>query len=199
MVRLEGAPMSEHFAIELARDADLPRITALANRAAETGIANFATAPEPETQWMTHWELTRATHPWLVARSGEQVIGFAKASPHHARGAYRWTAELTVYIDEDWHGRGVGTALYAVLIPLLRDQGYVTLVAAITAGQAASERLHARAGFVRCGTLHAVGWKLGGWHDVGFWELPLRPAGAPPVPIRPVLDVWAARPVSAAG
>ncbi len=179
--------------IELAGAGDLNRIAALANRAAETGTANFATEPEPTARWRRDWSATAATHPWLVARSGGSVAGFAKASPHRARGAYRWTAEMSVYIDEAWQGRGIGTALYRVLIPLLRAQGYVTLLAGITGGHAASERLHERAGFARCGTFHRAGWKMGAWHDVGYWELQLQPAGAAPAPIRPVGETWTAR------
>ncbi len=182
--------------IELATAGDLPRIVELANRAAETGTANFATAPEPLADWRAAWQATHATHPWLVARVGGGVIGFAKASPHRSRGAYLWTAELSIYIDDAWHGRGVGGALYEVLIPMLRAQGYVTLLAGITAGHGASERLHQRAGFVRCGTFHRAGWKFDRWHDVGYWELHLQPVPTPPAAIqppgaiRPVADVW---------
>jgi phosphinothricin acetyltransferase len=202
------ASENDGIIIEQARASDLARIAALANRAAEVGSANFATEPEPVGEWQQAWERTAATHPWLVARArirpasssmppswaapnrtGE-VVGFAKASPHRARGAYRWTAELSIYIDERWQGRGIGTALYRVLIPLLRAQGYVTLLAGITAGHTASEHLHAAAGFIRCGTFHRAGWKLATWHDVGYWELDLQPAGAAPGAIRGVQEIW---------
>jgi phosphinothricin acetyltransferase len=178
--------------IELAAADDLSRIAALANRAAETGAANFATEPEPPDRWRRDWHDAGASHPWLVARAGT-VVGFAKASPHRSRGAYRWTAEMSVYIDEAWQGRGIGTSLYRVLVPLLREQGYMTLLAGITSGHEASERLHERFGFVRCGTFHRAGWKLGAWHDVGYWELQLHPAGGEPAPVRPVREVWTAR------
>ncbi len=175
--------------IRLAELADLPRIVELSNRAAAETTANFATSPEPVEQWSVAWRETSAMHPWLVACADADVIGFAKSSPHRSRGAYAWTAEVTVYIDPAHHGGGVGTALYARLIPLLRDQGYVTLLAGITAGHTASERLHARAGFVRCGTFHRAGWKFGAWHDVGYWELHLQPPDHVPAPPRPVAEV----------
>jgi phosphinothricin acetyltransferase len=187
--------MTDVITIELALAGDIARIAELANRAAESGSANFATEPEPVDDWQHAWESTRATHPWLVARSAGQVLGFAKASPHRARGAYQWTAEMTVYIDEVWHGRRIGSSLYAVLIPLLDAQGYALLLAGITAGHLASERLHATAGFTRCGTFHRAGWKLGAWHDVGYWELVLQPNDGAPAPIRGVDETWAARAV----
>src|SRR5262245_10934172 len=95
-------------AITLATADDLPRIVELSNRAAESGTANFATTPEPLSDWQQAWDATRIHYPWLVARVDGSVVGFAKASPHRSRGAYRWTAEMSVYIDDAWHGRRVG-------------------------------------------------------------------------------------------
>lgn len=182
--------MSDAPTIRLAAREDLAAIVAISNLAAERTPANFATEPEPERQWLVTWEATRAHHPWLVAVERERVIGFAKSGPHRARGAYAWTAEVSVYIDPPAHGRGVGAALYARLIPLLRAQGYMTLLAGIATPNPASERLHERVGFVRCGTYHRAGWKLGAWHDVGYWELHLRDGDDAPAAVRPVADVW---------
>jgi phosphinothricin acetyltransferase len=69
-------------------------------------------------------------------------------------------------------------------------QGFVTLLAGIVDGHGPSERLHACFGFVRCGTFHRVGWKQGGWRDVGYWERQLQPTDWPPRPLRPVDGVW---------
>ncbi|MBI2896756.1 MAG: N-acetyltransferase [Deltaproteobacteria bacterium] len=177
------------FTIELAVKGDVPRILELSNLAAEQGAANFATSPEPLEEWELAWEETRRLHPWLVARSGA-VIGFARSSPHRSRGAYAWSAEMAVYIDPEHRGHGVGTALYGALIPLLRAQGYMTLLAGITDGHTASERLHARMGFVRCGTFHRIGYKLDRWLHVGYWEMHLQPPDHVPGRLRPVEEVW---------
>src|SRR4051812_8469974 len=98
--------------------ADVPAMLRLANWAAEHTPANFATAPEPLEDWARTFADTREQYPWLVAVHLDEVQGFAKASPHRSRGAYRWMAEVTVYVDVRAHGRGVGTALYAAMIPL---------------------------------------------------------------------------------
>ncbi|HKE18738.1 MAG TPA: GNAT family N-acetyltransferase [Kofleriaceae bacterium] len=195
--RADGRTMTrDAIDIELACADDVADMVALANRAAETGTANFATEPEPVASWQREWANTRELYPWLVARAGGRVAGFAKIAPHRSRGAYRWTAEMSVYVDEAWHGRGIGSALYRILIPLARAQGYVTLLAGITAGHTASERLHQRAGFVRCGTYHRAGWKFGAWHDVGYWELHLSPPDRAPDPIRRVDEMWTARAIA---
>jgi L-amino acid N-acyltransferase YncA len=176
--------------IELAKESDVPRVLELSNWAAEKTAANFATKPESLDHWLETWKRTSRFHPWFVARSGDgTILGFAKSSPHRSREAYDWSAEVSVYIDSEFHGRGFGTALYGALIPQLKAQGYVTLLAGITGGHEPSERLHAKTGFVRCGTFHRIGWKFDRWHDVGYWELHLHPAGEPPSPIRVVIEV----------
>jgi len=177
--------------IERATPADVPAIVALSNWATSTP-ANFATSPEPLDPWSAQYAATEAAYPWLVAREvGEpgRVLGFAKAAPHRARGGYAWTAEVSVYVHHERHGQGIGRALYDRLIPTLRAQGYMLLLAGITPPNPPSERLHEAVGFVRCGTYHRAGWKLGRWYDVGYWELQLQGDG-PPGKIRPVADVW---------
>ena len=175
--------------IVLATERDVPKILELSNWAAEKTPANFATEPEPLATWLASWEQTNERYPWLVAKRQDDVLGFAKASPHRARGAYAWTAEVSVYVRGDVHGQRFGTVLYRHLIPLLRAQGYVTLLAGITSPHPPSERLHAAFGFTRCGTFHRSGWKFGQWYDVGYWELHLRGDDAPRA-IRPVGEVW---------
>jgi L-amino acid N-acyltransferase YncA len=176
--------------IALARREDVAPSLAFANWAAENTSANFALEPESLESWQTEFDLRHEMYPWLVARFGESVVGFAKASPHRARGAYQFTADVTVYIDPAHHRRGLASALYRVLLPLLRTQGYVTLLAGITTPHEASERLHAVSGFRRCGAFRRAGWKFGKWHDVSYWELHLQPEGATPTAVRSVSDAW---------
>jgi phosphinothricin acetyltransferase len=178
--------------VSLAERADLPAIVDISNWAAAHTTANFATEPESAQSWLATWEQTAAQHPWLVVREAGQVIGFARSGPHRARGAYAWSADVSVYVHPDHHRRGVGSALYRVFLPTLRAQGYVTAIAGITSPNPGSERLHASFGFERCATFARIGWKFDAWHDVGYWSLALRPLAddTPPRRIRPVAAVW---------
>jgi putative acetyltransferase len=178
------------ISVDLAAEGDVPAMLALSNWAASATPANFATAPESLIEWLDSWRKTSPAYPWLVARRGSEVAGFVKASPHRARGAYQWTTEVTVYVDPERHRSGIGKRLYRHLVPVLRRQGYVTLLAGITPPNAPSERLHAALGFQPCGTYHRAGWKFGKWHDVGYWELHLWPEYVSPSAIRPVAVVW---------
>ena len=130
---------------------------------------------------------TTATHPWLVMEIAGKVVGYAYASQHRPRAAYRWTAEVTVYIDAHHHRRGVGRRLYAELLGRLRRQGFRLAVAGITLPNDASVGLHRAMGFEPVGVYERIGWKAGAWHDVGWWQLDLRPGttAAPREPLPP--------------
>lgn len=122
-----------------------------------------------------------AAHAWVVADSDGATVGYAYGSQHRARAAYRWAADVAIYVDARHHGAGVGRALYARLFELLREDGVWTLCAGITQPNPASNALHEAMGFVPVGTYVRIGWKAGAWHDVRWCQLDLRPGdeGAP--------------------
>lgn len=128
-----------------------------------------------------------ATHPWLVAELDGEVAGYAYACPFQERPAYRWTATVSVYVDERHRRAGVGRALYGELFERLRAQRFRMACAGITLPNAASVALHEGLGFVAVGVNREVGWKDGAWRDVGWWQLELAPApeGPPPEPLPP--------------
>ncbi len=123
---------------------------------------------------------TQVTHPWLVAASGGGVAGFAYGSRHRERAAYRWSADVSVYVDADSHRAGVGRALYAELLDRLRAQGFHLACAGVTLPNEASVALHESFGFEPVGVYRRVGWKAGAWRDVGWWQLQLMPPSEEP-------------------
>lgn len=124
-------------------------------------------------------------HLWLVAEIGGRVVGFAYGDRFRSRSAYRWAAEVSVYIDRDHHGRGIGRALYVELIAALDDAGFCTLCAGITQPNPASIRLHESLGFTNVGTYTRIGFKRGSWHDVLWLKLDLvEGQGSVPGPLR---------------
>jgi phosphinothricin acetyltransferase len=111
-----------------------------------------------------------AAHAWLVAEEDARVIGYAYAGPFQARPAYARTCEVTVYVDRDRTGRGVGRVLYAELLARLQERGFRVAVAIIALPNAASEALHRASGFELVGVLRGVGFKHGAWHDVAYLQ-----------------------------
>lgn len=126
-------------------------------------------------------------HPWLVAERDGEPAGFAYASPHRSRAAYRWAADVAVYVVARHQRRGVGRELYRGLLELLRRQGLRTACAGITLPNDPSVALHEALGFVPVGVYRNIGWKAGAWRDVGWWQLELsRPGrGTPAEPVAP--------------
>lgn len=126
--------------------------------------------------------------PWLVAEDDNgRVIGYAYAGRHRDRAGYRWSVELTAYVDPEWRGQGVGRALYAELLPILRRQRFVNAYAGIGLPNDASVGLHKSIGMSLIGIYEKVGWKLGEWVDVAWYGMrlaePVDDGLPPPEPI----------------
>ena len=119
--------------------------------------------------------------PWLVGTENNRVAGYVYASPHRDRAAYQWSCECSVYVADDYKGRGVGRHLYDALFALLKMQGMLNVYAGITLPNDASVRLHEKMGFSWLATYEEVGYK-NGWQNVGWWRLRLAPAIPDPPP-----------------
>ena len=130
-----------------------------------------------------------ARFPWLAFEDDGVAMGYAYAGTHRARPAYQWSAEVSAYVHEDARRRGVARALYTSLFAMLRQLGYCNAYAGITLPNAASVGLHESLGFRAVGVFHDVGYKLGRWHDVGWWERPLGERVAHPDPPRMIGDL----------
>jgi len=146
----------------------------------ESSAVSFEEVAPDATEMATRIAATLATHSWLVAERGGGVAGFAYSSRHRERAAYRWAADVSVYVDSDSRRAGVGRAHYTELLSRLRTQGFQTACAGITLPNAASLALHESFGFEPVGVYRRIGWKAGAWRDVGWWQLELAPPATEP-------------------
>lgn len=126
--------------------------------------------------------------PWLVCAEGPEVRGYAYADRFRTRAAYQWSAEVTVYVSADWRRRGVGQALYTSLLEAMRLLGYRSAFAGIALPNPPSVALHEALGFRPAGVFRAAGFKLGRWHDVGWWQLEVQPLERPEAAPRTVRE-----------
>jgi phosphinothricin acetyltransferase len=126
-----------------------------------------------------------ATHPWLVFEADGRVVGYTYATKLRPRAAYRWTAEVTIFLASSHRHAGIGRRLYRELMERLRRQGFHVACAGIALPNDASVGLHRAMGFEPVGVYKRVGWKAGAWRDVGWWQLELQPATEiqPPEPL----------------
>jgi phosphinothricin acetyltransferase len=171
--------------IRLAASADAPQIAAIYRPFCEDSHISFETEAPDEVEMASRIERINHRFSWLVDEIGGAVAGFAYASPHRERAAYRWAVEVTVYVHERFRGRGVGRGLYSELFERLRWQGLFRAYAGIALPNPASQAFHESMGFTLVGIYRKIGYKLGAWWDVGWWQLALQPEKDPPPEPRP--------------
>jgi L-amino acid N-acyltransferase YncA len=172
--------------IRLATPADAPQIAAIYRPFCDESHISFESAAPDAAEMAARIERINRRHPWLVEETGGSVAGYAYASPHRERAAYRWVVEVTVYLHQRHRRQGVGRALYGELFDRLRRQGLFKAYAGIGLPNPASQAFHESMGFTPVGIYRKIGYKLGAWWDVGWWELALQPEIASPAePIPP--------------
>ncbi len=162
-------------AIRLATPHDAAAILAIYAPIVLHTAISFEMVPPALTDMQQRITDTLTTWPWLVCERAGEILGYAYASRHRARAAYQWSVDTSVYVHAGVHRAGVGRALYTSLVALLRLQHFFNAYAGITLPNPASAALHESVGFQALGVYHAVGYKLGAWHDVGWWQLALQP------------------------
>jgi L-amino acid N-acyltransferase YncA len=149
---------------------DAPSIQSIYAPIVSDTTISFEEVPPSTEEIAARIEKTLQSFPYLVAETSGQVIGFAYAGQHRARPAYRWSAEVTVYVAERARGHGVGRALYGALLPTLSEAGFHAAFAGIALPNAASTALHKSMGFDFVGVFREIGYKFGRWHDVAWWQ-----------------------------
>ena len=145
----------------------------------DTAISFETTAPGRQEMARRVVE-TLQSYPWLVCERDGRIAGYAYATRHRVRAAYQWSVDTSVYIDEADRRSGVGRGLYLSLFAILAAQGYFNAFAGIALPNPGSVALHEAMGFEKLGVYHNVGFKLGEWRDVGWWQLMLRSHEAVP-------------------
>jgi phosphinothricin acetyltransferase len=199
--RSEPPPASGALpAIRFASADDAAGVAAIYAPNISGSVISFEALPPTTEQMRERITATLAQTPWLVCERDGQLLGYAYASPHAERAAYLWSLNVSVYVAPGCRRQGVGRALYASLFALLQLAGYYAAHAGVTLPNPASVGLHESVGFVPVGVFRGVGFKLGAWQDVGWWQLELQSrVGVPAPPIAlPVLRSEAAAAVAAA-
>src|SRR6476660_3987876 len=146
----------------------------------------FETEPPGADEMARRIAKAQARHAFLVLEEDGEVGGYAYAGPFKERAAYRWSCEVSVYLEPTRQGRGAGRLLYAVLLERLTARGYRMAAAGMTQPNEASGRLHAAMGFEPVGTYRGIGWKFGFPRDVTWVQRalgdPVAPGQDPPEP-----------------
>lgn len=157
--------------IRAASATDADAIAGIYNHYIRDTVITFEEVEVDGAQMAARMEkIAAAGLPWLVAEDDGRLLGYAYAAPWHARSAYRFAVEITVYLAPDAGGRGLGSALYLQLFDALKTAGIHTAIGCIALPNPASVALHEKFGMTKIGHFAEVGFKFDRWLDVGYWQ-----------------------------
>ena len=157
--------------IRNAEQKDVEQILAIYSPFISDSAVTFETSIPSLEEFRKRIAKVQESMPWIVALENNKVVGYAYAGNHRQRECYQWTKELSVYLSPEAKGKGIARKLYDQLIAELKTLGINNVLAGITMTQKESIQFHEKYGFNKVGVYHSVGFKLGKWQDVGWWEL----------------------------
>ncbi|MEE4331217.1 MAG: N-acetyltransferase family protein [Wenzhouxiangella sp.] len=150
---------------------DSEAIASIYNRYVLESTATFELTPVDTATVAERMASSPSGLCWQVVEgSAGRVVGYASVAPWKPRGGYARTVETSVFVDIASHGSGFGKAVYGQLLDAVWAHGYHAALAGIALPNAASVALHERLGFRPAGVLREVGFKLGRWIDIGYWQ-----------------------------
>lgn len=166
--------MDATLRIRPATDADAGALLAIYRPFVEASIVSFETVTPTDDEFAGRIRKALAGWQWIVAEKDGQCVGYAYASSHRERAAYRWSVEVSAYVDPNHHRQGIGRLLYTNLFSELSRKGFCNAYAGVTLPNDASVALHRSVGFEPVGVFRNVGRKFGKWHDVAWFHRELR-------------------------
>lgn len=162
---------SNDLTIRFATSRDAEAIASIYNHYVENTVVTFEEEPVSHAEIAHRIDrVSSASLPWLVAERDVHILGYSYAAPWKQRAAYRFSAEVTVYIAPDQVGLGLGSRLYGELFTMLKARGIHAAIGGIALPNAASVALHEKFGMYKVAHFTEVGFKFQQWIDVGYWQ-----------------------------
>jgi len=156
--------------IRQARPTDAALLLEIYRPVVENTVASFELIPPTKDEFAFRIASSIESHEWLVTEDAGLLTGYAYATPHRAREAYKYSVETSVYIHTDYRGKGLGKKLYKSLFRSLKTRDFHYAYAGITLPNVASIAMHKSFGFEPIGTFREIGFKRSEWHDVSWWQ-----------------------------
>jgi L-amino acid N-acyltransferase YncA len=156
--------------IRHARIDDLPSILSIYNDAILNTTATFDLEAQTLAEREIWFRQFGDRYPLLIAESDGHVAGYCGLTSFRSKPAYARTAEISIYIDREFRGQRIGTALLDRMLPMAAELGFHVIIAGITGGNVSSVRLHEKFGFEFIGAFREVGYKFDAWQDVWFYQ-----------------------------
>jgi len=150
--------------------ADAPRCAEIYAPFVKDSWVSFELAVPDDAEMASRIAKALHSHDWLIAEADGRVIGYAYGSDHRSRAAYQTSCDVAAYIDRDHKRLGIGRSLYEALLLRLKARKMHAAFAGIALPNEASIALHQAMGFDLVGTYKEVGWKMGCWRDVAWFQ-----------------------------
>lgn len=147
---------------------DWSRVSAIYQQGIESGISTFNTSVQDFEAWDTsHIKVCR-----YVFEDNGNVVGWIAASPYSGRCAYKGCAEMSVYIDNAYQHKGIGTQLVKHFLTEIEKAGYWSVYSAIISINKPSILLHKKCGFREIGYRERVAKdRFGNWQNTTLMEI----------------------------
>lgn len=156
-----------NFSIEPMQPGDFPRLMEIYQQALDSKNVTFQTRVP---NW-NEWDKNHLKTPRLVCQESGNALGWCALSPVSNRECYEGVAEVSIYIDSNAQGTGIGTQLMHRLIEKAKTQGIWTLQSSLFPENTASVKLHEKTGFRLIGYRERIGRLEGIWRDSWLYEL----------------------------
>ena len=163
--------MSNNYIIRLATIADAAGMLAVYKPYVETTSVTFEYEVPSLEEYTGRVHAVIPGYPWLVCECEGKIIGYVYGHKHRDRTAYQWSPESTIYLAQEFHGKGIARVLYEAVFAILRLQGFINVYAGVLSTNAGSNKLHRATGFKEIGLFKDIGYKLGEWHSNIWYEL----------------------------
>jgi phosphinothricin acetyltransferase len=156
--------------IRPATEADQSAMLEIYNEAVLNSNATFDTEPRSHQEQLAWFRMHKENHPVLIAEEDGQLIGWASLSPYSERCAYDTTVEVSVYIDKDFRGKGMGGKLLKIITLEGEKCGNHAIISRITQGNDVSIHIHEKLGYRHVGVMEEVGFKFGKFQNVHIMQ-----------------------------
>lgn len=165
--------MSKQISIRLIRETDAATALVVYRPYVLNSVITFDYEVPSAEEFSEKIRTITAEYPWLVCEYEGKIAGYAYGSRHRSKAAYEWSPESTIYVAEEFHGTGIARVLYKTVFEILLLQRFVNVFAGVTLPNPASENFHRSLGFTEIGVFKNIGYKLGKWNDVRWFQLQL--------------------------
>lgn len=149
---------------------DLPSILSIENQEIVNGVALFDVDTKTIDEKVMWFEQFKERNTLIVVDVDGEIAGYAYVLPYHQKLAYQYTAQLSIYIDPTYQGKGIGKELMKRSLLKAEEEGYKTVLSLITSENEKSIKLHEKYGFELVGTMKKVGFKFNRWLDVSIFQ-----------------------------